>query len=286
MQSSLKKIFPILIIGFLIEFSASSLTLFKANNVLFDSHSIIAAETPGDNKAISPESGTPLDLKTSGEQNLIKRKWQLLKGELRWDVYEILVGTFLSIIGLAAITLALFRWKPKDLSLISFGIFCFLYGARTNAFQFFFGASPWFWYYWQSSITYIVPVSGYVFLEQLIGKGWKSSIRLMIYVAIVFAIAAISVGIALKAPYTAMQANNYFAILSMLVILVNMFWPVLKRTWELKVLRIGTLIYVGQDCICIATAPCIRSGPGTGRNQPGPVRKTGKRSCYRRLYFY
>lgn len=49
MQSILKKKFPILILGFLIEFSASSLTLFKANNVLFDSDFVIAAETPGDN---------------------------------------------------------------------------------------------------------------------------------------------------------------------------------------------------------------------------------------------
>jgi hypothetical protein len=244
MQSIIKKILPILILGILIEFSASSLTLFKANNVLFDSHSVIAAETPGDNKDISPESGTSSNLKMSGKQDLIERKWQLLKGKLRWDVYEILVGTFLLIAGLAAITLALFRWKPNDLSLISFGIFCFLNGARLNAVIFFFDATPWFWYYWETSITYIVPVSAYVFIEQFLGKGWKSSIRLMLYVSIVFAIVAISVGIVLKAPYTAMHANNFFAILTILVILVNMFWPGLKMTRELKVLRVGCLIYV------------------------------------------
>jgi hypothetical protein len=180
----------------------------------------------------------------SGKQDLIERKWQLLKGKLRWDVYEILVGTFLLIAGLAAITLALFRWKPNDLSLISFGIFCFLNGARLNAVIFFFDATPWFWYYWETSITYIVPVSAYVFIEQFLGKGWKSSIRLMLYVSIVFAIVAISVGIVLKAPYTAMHANNFFAILTILVILVNMFWPGLKMTRELKVLRVGCLIYV------------------------------------------
>jgi serine phosphatase RsbU (regulator of sigma subunit) len=244
MQSIVKKVLPILILGFLIEFSASSVTFFNANNVLYVSHSVIAAETPGDNKGISPESGTPANLKMSGEQDFIKQKWQLLKGELRWDVYEIFVGTFLAIIGLAAITLALFRWKPNDLSLISFGILCFLNGARLSAAQFFFDATPWFWDYWKASITYIVPVSAYVFIEQLIGKGWKSSIRLMIYVSIVFAITAISIGIALKAPYTAMLANNFFAILAITVILANMFWPGLQMTQELKVLRIGSLIYV------------------------------------------
>ena len=149
MQSILKKILPILILGFLIEFSASSLALFKANNTIFDSHSVIAAETPEDDKGITPESGTVLDLKMLEGQDYIEQKWRLLTGILRWDIAEILVGTFLSIIGLAAITLALFRWKPKDLSLISFGIFCFLYGARTSAFQFFFDATPWFWDYWK-----------------------------------------------------------------------------------------------------------------------------------------
>ena len=244
MQSVLKKILLILILGVLIEFSASGLTLFKANNTIFDSHSAIAAETPGDDKEIRSESGTVLNLKMPEGQDFIEQKWQLLKGILRWDIGEIIVGTFLCVIGLAAIALALFRWKPKDLSLISFGIFCFLNGARTSAVLFFFNTTPSFWYYWESSITYIVPLSVFVFMEQILGKGWKSSIRLMIYVSIVFAIAAISVGIALKAPYTAMRANNFFAILVILVILANMFWPGLKMTQDLKILRIGTVIFV------------------------------------------
>ena len=244
MQSIIKKILSILILGTLIEFSASSLLLFRANSAVFDCQSAIAAQTPGENKGIAPEAGTSSYLKMSGQKDFREQKWLLLKGELRWDVYEILVGTFLLIVGLAAIALALFRWKPNDLSLISFGMFCFLFGARTNAFRFFFDAPAGFWNYWISTITYIVPVSGYVFVEQLIGKGWKSSIRLMIYVSIVFAIAAISIGISLNAPWTAMHANNFFAILSVLVILVNMFWPGLKMTRELKVLRIGTVIFV------------------------------------------
>ncbi len=244
MQSIIKKILPILILGILIDFSTSSLTLFKANNAVFAFQSAIAAEPPGKNKETSTESSPLLSLDTPEAQNSIIQKWQLLKGELRWDVYEILIGTFLAVVGLAAITLALFRWKPNDLSLISFGILCFLNGARSSAVQFFFDASPWFWNYWISSITYMVPLSAFVFIEQLLGKGWKSSIRLMIYVSIVFAIAAIAVGIALKAPWTAMLANNFFAILTILVILVNMFWPGLKMTRELKVLRVGTVIFV------------------------------------------
>jgi serine phosphatase RsbU (regulator of sigma subunit) len=246
MHSIVRKILPILIFGILIDYSPSNLTLFKANDDLFDFQSAIAAQMPGGNQDISSESGTPSNFKMLAEDTFAeqKQKWQLLKGKLRWDVYEILVGTFMLIVGLAAIALALFRWKSNDLSLISFGILCFLFGARYNALRFIFDAPTWFWNYWISSITYIVPVSAYVFIEQLIGKGWKSSIRLMMYVSIVFAIVAISIGIALNAPWTAVHANNFFAILTVLVVLVNMFWPGLKMTRELKVLRVGTVIFV------------------------------------------
>ncbi len=96
MQSIIKKILLILILGIVIDLSITSLTLFNANDAEFEFQSAIAAETPGDNKDISPESGTPSNIKMSGEQHLIEQKWQLLKGKLRWDVYEILVGTFLS----------------------------------------------------------------------------------------------------------------------------------------------------------------------------------------------
>jgi serine phosphatase RsbU (regulator of sigma subunit) len=244
MQSIIKKILSILILFILINFSTSSLTLFKANDAVFDFQSAYAKETPAINKDISSESVAPSNSEMSKDQGSREQRWRILKREFEWEVYEILVGTFLVLVGLAAIVLAVFRWKANDLSLISFGIFCFLFGARTNAFPFFFNAPVWFWSYWITSITYMVPVSGFIFIEQIIGKGWNFSIRLMIYVSIVFAIVAISIGIALNAPWTAMHANNFYAILCVLVILVNMFWPGLTMTMELKVLRVGTVIFV------------------------------------------
>ena len=240
----LKKTLPILILGILINFCASSLTLFKANDAVLDFQSASAAQTPEVSKDNSSETVASPNLKMSMDLNDREQRWRLLKREFEWDVYEILVGTFLLIVGFAAILLAVFRWKSNDLTLISFGILCFLFGARHNTLRFFFDAPTWFWNYWISSITYIVPVFGFVFIEQIIGKGWKSSIRLMMYAAIIFAIVAISTGIALNEPLAAWQANNFFAILAVLVILVNMFWPGLKKTRELKVLRLGTVIFV------------------------------------------
>ena len=244
MLTIIRKILPILILGVLFNFSASSITLFKAHGPAFGFQSAIAAQMTGDHAGIHSESGGFQDSAAQGEQDASERRWQRLREEFRWDIYEILVGSFLVLVGLAAIVLALFRWRSNDLSLISFGVFCFLFGARTNVFPFFFDAPFRFWSYWITSITYMVPVSGFIFIEQIIGKGWKSSIRLMIYVSIIFSVGAISIGVALKAPWTAMHANNFYAIVCILVILVNMFWPVLKMTLELKVLRIGTVIFV------------------------------------------
>ena len=244
MLTFIRKILPILIFCVLFYFSASSITLYNANDALFDFQSAYATQTSESKRDIASESARPSNLEMSNEQATAEQKWRILKHELEWDVYEIIVGMFLVFIGLAAILLALFRWRSNDLSLISFGIFCFLFGARLNTFRFIFNAPDWFWNYWITSVTYFVPVFGYVFFEQILGKGWKSSIRLMIYVSIAFAAVAISIGIALNAPWAAMPANNFFAILCVLVILVNMFWPGMMMTQELKILRVGTLIFV------------------------------------------
>ncbi len=95
-----------------------------------------------------------------------------------WDLpqsykVEFLFGSFLLFIGLTTIVLSLFRWKANDLSLISFGAFCFVYGARTNALQF-------------------------------LGKGWKSSVRRLWQIQIVFSIIAIAVSGYLQDPAAAM----------------------------------------------------------------------------------
>ena len=132
MLTIIRKILPILILGVLFNFSVSNIPLFKANDALFDLQSAYATQTTQtteSNRDISSESATPSNLKLSNEQDTAEQRWRMLEREFEWEVYEILVGIFLVFIGLAAILLALFRWNPNDLSLLSFGIFCFLFVA-------------------------------------------------------------------------------------------------------------------------------------------------------------
>ncbi len=161
----------------------------------------------------------------------------------RLDVYEFIIGTLLSGLGLVCLVLAFLRWKTRDLLLISFGGFCFLYGARTNAFQILFEGSQRFWEYERWIITYLVPIPGFVFVEQILGRGWKSSIRRMWQIAAAFAVVAILAGIYWQEPGAAYVANNILGAAGILVVVVNLFWPGLSLTREIRILRVGFFIF-------------------------------------------
>jgi serine phosphatase RsbU (regulator of sigma subunit) len=196
-----------------------------------------ATENITNNRIVLANSVTPLDLSMATPQGQDS-------GDLaRWDIYEIIYGTFLSLIGLALIALSLLRWKTIDLSLVSFGILCFLYGARTKAFQFLFDIPllPWTYTFW--FITYLIPIPAWIFTEQFLGKGWKSSIRRLLQVQIVFSIIAISVSAYQGNPYAAMAANNIIVIIGLLIVIANLFQPHLQPNRELKMLRAGFLIF-------------------------------------------
>jgi sigma-B regulation protein RsbU (phosphoserine phosphatase) len=177
----------------------------------------------------------------------------------RQDIYEIIFGTLLSIIGLALIALSLLRWKANDLSLISFGMLCFLYGARTRAFEFLFDIPLPVWSYMAWFITYLVPIPAWFFSEQFLGKGWKSSIRRLWQIQIVFSITAILVGVYLQKPHAAWTANNIMVIIGIVVVLSNFFQPTLLWSRELKVLRFGFFLLAAMGLIQ-NIAPLLKKG--------------------------
>lgn len=208
--------------------------LYQGLNIYFSGHLEISINIAGYANAA--------DFKTTGIP-VSQTPYQLPTFHNRLDVYQFIVGIFLSVLGLAAIALAFLRWKTKDLLLIAFGLFSFLYGARTNAFEFLFDASRQFWAYEKWFITYLVPIPGFFFVEQILGRGWKSSIRRMWQIAVAFAIISITVCIYLKKPSAAFAANNILAIMGLTVIMVNLFRPGIHLNREIRVLRVGFVIF-------------------------------------------
>ena len=167
----------------------------------------------------------------------------------RSDLLEFLFGSFLLLIGLATIVLSFFLWKANDRFLIFFGAFCYLYGARTSALKFLFDIPLPYWIYTHWFITYLVPIPAWLFVEQFLGKGWKSSIRRLLQIQIVFSIFAIAVSGYLHDPAAAMVANNIMAIIGISVVLANLFQPNLQWNRELKVLRIGFFIFAAMGLL-------------------------------------
>jgi serine phosphatase RsbU (regulator of sigma subunit) len=217
-----------------------------------------ASEAAESGLLISQASGEHLiELASSGQNN--HQTSTNVAIQSRWDIYEVLFGTHMVIIGLVAVALALYRWKAIDLSLISFGVFCFFYGARTRAFQFLVDAPLVFWAYSGWFLTYLTPVPAYIFFEQIIGKGWKSSIRRIWQIQIVFVIVAASVDIFLRSPGTAMVANNVVATAGILVVGINLFRPGLRMTRELLVLKSGLVIF-GITALYDNIAPLLTPG--------------------------
>jgi sigma-B regulation protein RsbU (phosphoserine phosphatase) len=177
----------------------------------------------------------------------------------RSGLLEFLFGSFLLFIGLAATVLSLFRWKANDLSLILFGAFCLLYGARTNALRLIFDIPIPMWSFPHWFITYLVPIPAWLFVEQLIGKGWKSSIRRLWQVQIAFSIIAIAVSAYSRNPAAATVANNIMAIIGISVVLANFFQPKLPRSRELKVLRFGFFLF-GAMALYENITPLLQEG--------------------------
>ena len=161
----------------------------------------------------------------------------------RLDGYEFIVGVLSTSLGLIAIVLGCLRWNTKDLSLLSFGAFCLLWGARTNLFRFLFEPSAQSWEYARWFVTYLVPIPGFIFVEQLLGRGWKSSIRRLWQIAVVLAIFSITVGLYLAKPWAAATINNIFAVAGLVVILFNLFRPGIRLSTEIRILRVGFVIY-------------------------------------------
>jgi len=208
----------------LINFFCSPSTQHAAEKITNGQIVLTSSVTPAEQLQVNPQSKDFRDL---------PRAYKL----------EFLFGSFLLFIGLTTIVLSLFRWKANDLSLISFGAFCFVYGARTNALVIFFDIPLPFWSYTHWFITYLVPIPAWLFVEQFLGKGWKSSIRRLLQIQIVFSIFAIAVSGYLYDPAAAIVGNNIMAIVGILVVLANLFQSNLSWNRELKVLRFGFFIF-------------------------------------------
>lgn len=164
---------------------------------------------------------------------------------LRHDAPAALLGTMFSLVGLGAVVLSWFRRGQRDLTLVSFGVFSGLYGLRLLA------ETPIVrvmlsqdaaWPFLIAFITYAIEIPATVFYIQLLGPGWRSSLRIVLWVSIAFGCVAVLSDVLQGKPFSMRVTNDVLVIAGGSVVLINLFRPGVPVSADLRALRAGFAI--------------------------------------------
>jgi sigma-B regulation protein RsbU (phosphoserine phosphatase) len=160
------------------------------------------------------------------------------------------IGSTLLALGGASIVAWSLRRRSTDRSLLIFGIWCCLYGTRLvgqqSSIRGTIGGPPQFWSYLTAFATYIINIPGGLFFQQLIGSGWRSSIRRVWQAQIVYAIVAIVTDLVLRHPRAAMGPNRPIVLIGMVIALANLwlFRHRLSPLFKTPAIAVGAMVLV------------------------------------------
>ncbi|HEV2845138.1 MAG TPA: PP2C family protein-serine/threonine phosphatase [Thermoanaerobaculia bacterium] len=160
---------------------------------------------------------------------------------LREDIVPAAIGFVICGIALAALALALVRRRSRNLALIDMACLAGLYGVRlladTSAAELLFGLTPAFLERFTNVATYLVAIPATLFFENMLGSGWKSSVRWLRWAFIALAVVAVPAEIFLPEPGTLLPPYRFLVIVSVLVMVAHLFWPGRFRNQHLQWLR-------------------------------------------------
>ena len=114
-----------------------------------------------------------------------------LRSNLRGDLLLVILGSIIAAIGVAAVVVHLSRWQSGERVLLWFGLFAGSYGLRlltnTTPFQMAFGEPQGVWPFVSKLVEFATLVPALLLFEDFYGKGWRSSVRWLIWGYVVFA---------------------------------------------------------------------------------------------------
>jgi hypothetical protein len=141
------------------------------------------------------------------------------------DLTGIAIGCVLLALGSTAMVAWTLRRKSVERLLPIFGAACIVYGARLLAQQpsveSTIGGPKIGWLYAIVILTYLINVLGGLFIEGLVGPGWRGSIRLAWQLQTVYAVVAIVTDVATGVPGKAMPANNPIVLVGVVIAVIN-----------------------------------------------------------------
>lgn len=159
---------------------------------------------------------------------------------------DVITGSLLGIIGLAALALSLVRRQGTDPLLASFGAFATLYGVRlifSNPLTPALGASRTTSVWISHLVTYVILVPAWYFFWKLLGDGWRSMNLWWVRVVTIFAVVAVVSDLVQGTPGTLDKLNNVIVLLGLMIIGFGLWSYRRTMTTELRILLAGLSIF-------------------------------------------
>jgi phosphoserine phosphatase RsbU/P len=161
------------------------------------------------------------------------------------------IGVTLLALGCTSIVAWSLRQRRSDRALLWFGAWCGLYGARLLVEQpsivAAIGGSLRGWDYVHAFVTYAINVPVGLFLEALLGRGWRGSVRWIWCAQAVYATVAIATDLVVGRPRAAMDLNSVIVLISLAFGLANlwMFRDRLSPAFRTRGIAVAAIVMLG-----------------------------------------
>lgn len=153
---------------------------------------------------------------------------------------DLLIGLLFLILSLLLLLGSMFSWRKRDYSLLYFGILALVFGVRLLLTELpgrqLFGWDPQAINYVRAALQYSQLVTVILFLEQIIGPGWRRSIRRLWQVAIPWSVGCLIRDLVLQQPGASEDIEAIYMILTQGVILAHFFIPGNRSLFDQKFL--------------------------------------------------
>ena len=160
------------------------------------------------------------------------------------------IGATMLGLGAASVIASTLPRRARDRTLMLFGAWCGLYGARLMAEQApiveTLGVSPLAAQYFRAYVTYAINVPIGLFVASVIGEGWKKSVRRVWQVQAVYAVVAIAGDTIQREPRAMMFLNSPIVFAGILVAIANLLFyrDRISPTFHSRAMGLGAAVLV------------------------------------------
>jgi len=151
----------------------------------------------------------------------------------RIELAAVLIGVTLLALGVVSTVAATLRPRRGSTTLLMFGLWCGLYGARLLALQpavrAAVGGAPGQWARFVTVVTYTINVPITIFVASLMGVGWRHSIRWLVAGVSAFAVVAVATDLVSGVAGSANQANAWVVLTTIAIGLANILYAAAVR---------------------------------------------------------